>query len=762
MKNNLLFLTLFFASFSLFGQLGVGNWQEHLPFRKSVKLLEAGNRLFCLTESGLFSYSFEDNRVLTYSKINGLSDVGIQTLEYDNVTGRLLIGYQNGNVDLLEENQLVNIPDIRKANLSGNSSIYSVLFHGNKAFLGTGFGIVVLNLDKSEVADTYYIGDGGAPLKVNGLTRAGKYLYAATGRGIYRAEMEGLNLADFNNWDLLTNLPDFQGEFRFVLSHENQVFVVHSLGLTNDQILVFRNGMWNAFVADLPKVSSVRFQDNQLWVVAGGELRILNLLGQEVERIKQVGNEVLDLRDALQTQQGNRYLADFGRAVLGLEGDQYVSIKPDGPQYTETEAMLHGANSLWMLRGGRNGDNSGKNYPAEISLLEDRQWRNIDRKQIPQLNPVKDLVSLAINPVKPSQMYLGSWGQGILVMDQEKLIEQWDAGNSPLGNSEARIAGMAADRQGALWVLDAGTSSSIKVRNTDGQWIALEYSPLANQEDVRKIIVTSDGDKWVLTGPGMALFAVNENQTLANRDDDVYRNFRVLDENKQKLTSTVFDLVEDKEGSIWLGTDRGVMVYSQPGNLLRNKDFYAYRPVINLDGTNQYLLGTEKVHCIAVDGANQKWLGTENSGVFLVSSSGDEQLLHFHTGNSPLLSNRVHKISIDPQSGEVFFATDKGLISYKGAVTEGGENFSKLYVYPNPVRETYHGDIVVSGLMTDSSVKITDVSGNLVYEGQSQGGQMLWDGRNFSGSRVHTGVYLIFCANSDGSKSKVIKLLLIH
>jgi hypothetical protein len=190
---------------------------------------------------------------------------------------------------------------------------------------------------------------------------------------------------------------------------------------------------------------------------------------------------------------------------------------------------------------------------------------------------------------------------------------------------------------------------------------------------------------------------------------------------------------------------------------------YATRPALNQNDTLFHpLLEKEIITAIAVDGANRKWFGTKSSGVFLTSADGETELEHFTTENSPLLNNEITDIAVNQKSGEVFIGTISGLISYMGEATEANDEFSDVYVYPNPVRETYEGPIVVKGLVNDTDVKITDISGNLVYKTTSLGGQAIWDGKNLNGNRCKTGVYLVFLSDALGEKTKVTKLMFIH
>jgi ligand-binding sensor domain-containing protein len=174
-----------------------------------------------------------------------------------------------------------------------------------------------------------------------------------------------------------------------------------------------------------------------------------------------------------------------------------------------------------------------------------------------------------------------------------------------------------------------------------------------------------------------------------------------------------------------------------------------------------YLLGTEEIKAIAVDGANRKWIGTASSGVYLISEDGLETIHHFTAENSPLLSNAIQSIAINEKTGEVFFGTGSGLISYQSDAIEGGNRFENVHAYPNPVRPEYSGVITITGLVADTQVRITDVNGNLVYETISNGGVATWDGCGISGERVTTGVYFAQCVSPNGKYKHITKILVV-
>ena len=324
------------------------------------------------------------------------------------------------------------------------------------------------------------------------------------------------------------------------------------------------------------------------------------------------------------------------------------------------------------------------------------------------------------------------------------------------------ITGLCFDRNNDLWISTNYEENPVYVRRSDGSWenIRLGYDGFGFNTRVNEIFATSYGQIWLLLERnGILVFRENPDGSISERF------FTVINQ-QGDLLDRVYSIAEDIDGNIWVGTIAGPVVYYSPYDIIDEEDEVVGTQILipRNDGTNlaDPLLKSEKINCIVIDGANRKWFGTEKSGVFLMSEDGKQEIHKFNSENSPLFSDNVRSIAINDDNGEVFFGTDKGILSFKGQATKGGDEYQDVYVYPNPVRENYRGDITVTGLVANVNVKITDVSGNLVFETQALGGQAIWDGKNFSGERVSTGVYLVFCSNEDGTKTYVTKLLFIH
>jgi ligand-binding sensor domain-containing protein len=316
------------------------------------------------------------------------------------------------------------------------------------------------------------------------------------------------------------------------------------------------------------------------------------------------------------------------------------------------------------------------------------------------------------------------------------------------------------DKSKYLWMTQTEVQSSLKVLKPDGSWIV---NPITiDAPTIGDIIITTKGQKWIILPRGYGLFVLDDNKTPDVFSDDRYKKLLIQDTENQ-VVSFVYSIAEDLDGNIWIGTDQGPLIYSNPEQVFDN-DLKASRIKIpRNDGTNlaDYMLKTETITSIAVDGANRKWLGTSGSGVYLLSADGTVQIKNFNEQNSPLLSNSVVSLSVDNKNGDVWFGTSKGVQSYRGDATTGGAKFTKVYTFPNPVREDFTGNVTITGLIKDTQIRITDISGNLVFETVSDGGQATWDLNNYTGRRVTTGVYLVFCASKDGSQSCVTKMLVI-
>jgi hypothetical protein len=743
-------------------QIPVGAWRDHLPYSHAKRLAEAGDKIYCATsEGGLFSYDTRDNNIRKNSKVNGLSDADISTIGYSIFNEILFIGYLNGNIDLVKHDSVYNIPDIKSKMIVGNKSINNVYFRDHFAYLACGFGIVLCDLQKREIKDSYFFGPGGTQISVNDITSDGQYLYAATVLGIFRANLNNPNLVDYNAWQWLDYLPYPDKEYRFIAYYNNKLLTVYSDQVSGfDNIISIEPENW--------EIWPFSFEDKFAYIgVQYGCLVVCSLLRTKVfneqeQLIRDVGTYYA--KHAIYDSKQVLWYANPDEGLMKIDETRgVILIVPDGPAYRDAGDIEIKSGNLWAGAGTIATQWTG--YGAYSFIDED--WVSYNRLTIPELSEFLNISEIAIDPLDNQHVIGGSYGYGVAEFQNGNLIDIVDETDGVLqpvpgyGHGYVRVVGADFDQEGNLWIATTFSDQPVYRKKRGGNWetVSLNYKGFGSNTRISDIMATSTGQIWLLIqNDGILVFQYGS-------DGSKQERFFAIKNQVGDLLDRVYSVEEDLEGDVWLGTNKGPVIFYNTDEIFTEEEITGYQPEIpRNDGSSfvDLLLSTEKINAIVVDGADQKWIATEKSGVFLVSSDGKEEVHHFTEENSPLFSNNVLTVAVNDKTGEVFFGTDKGILSFRGKATEGGDDFANVYVFPNPVRENFEGDITITGLIKDVNVKITDISGNIVYETTSLGGQAIWNGKNFNGERVHTGVYLVFCTNSDGSKTHVTKLLFIH
>ncbi len=750
------FLLIFTNAFS---QIGVGEWRDHLPYSNGIKVAVAGEKIYCATESNVFYYNKSDESVNKISKVHGLSDIGMSSIAYNVEYDILFIAYSNSNIDLISGQTIYNIPDIKRKQITGNKIINNIMFINQFAYLSCGFGIVVVDIEKKEIKDTYLIGSNGSQINVYGLTTDNNHFYAATEKGIFKAEQDDEFLVNFANWHHIDDAPQNNKKFSSIAYFNNNIYAAYENedGLGKDTLFVFNGNTWSKVDTIFKNIVKITTSNNKLIVCQNYEMEVISVNGSTTKYI------YLRPYDAVFDSDNNLWIADkYYGLRKAISTTSFKDYYPNGPYSNNVVNMDVQGSNLFSVIGGVNGSWGNLWKSAEINMFIDNEWKTY------RTGTYKDIMSIIVDPSNPSKAYAGSWNGGILEFNNGEFVKVYDESNSTLqsvisGQKFVKIGGMAFDSENNLWVsVSSDGDTPVSVMLPDGTWYGFKYGSLFYNYVTSDIMATQYNHKWILLPRGAGLFAFDEKGTYDDLTDDDTKEFSILDETGKVITNDIHSFAEDLDGDIWIGTNEGVLVYYDAENVFTGDNFYAQKIIIEIDGNTQYLLETETVTAIEIDGANKKWIGTRNAGVFLMSADGTEQILNFNTENSPLISNNIASIAIDNITGEVFFGTSKGIISYKSTATMGDDDFNKVYVYPNPVKHDYLGLITVTGLVANANVKITDITGNIVYEITAEGGQAIWDGNDFSGNRVHTGVYLVFCSNEDGSKTHITKILFIN
>lgn len=779
-KTIILFVFVFSIGLSTKAQeVGIGEWRDHLPYSTAVSLAVGDNKIYCAAEQSLFYYLPEDNSVNKLSRVQGLSDIGIAKIGFNNAYKTLVIAYSNTNIDLIKGNTIINKSDILNSSAitPEESVINNLMFIDQYVYLSCGFGIVVLDVDKEEITDTYFIGPNGSHLQVYDLTVNDTSFFAATEEGIYHARIDDPELA-FGAWSKDETLPYPDGIYNHIAINDGVIYAnKYFPEWAGDTIIYYQDKQWkyNNDVFPGSDVYSLDVINDKLYISYSSQITILNSDITESGTIWSYYGSSPRSREVI-VHNNDLWIADNRNGLVRQNADYtYTFIYPNGPYSADAYAMSSQGSEVWVAPGGK--DLSWQNIwkSAKLFVMEDGMWTTIDNSDEtnPALDTIYDIITVEVNPFNNKQVYAGTWHRGLIEITDGLVTNVYSENNSSLQNisgAQCRTGGLKFDKNGNLWVTNAGVNNILSVRMNDGsdlgKWRSFYLGTASANSEIGELIIDQSDQKWIIMRPTKMITVFNDNGTPDDPSDDLPAKQLSTSVNNGNLPgSGVFSLALDQDGEIWVGTDEGLAVFYSPENVFSNYNYDAQRILIpRNDGTGlaDILLEFEVITAIAVDGANNKWVGTENSGVYMFTPDGLSEIHHFTMDNSPLLSNSITSISINNVNGEVFFGTANGIISYKSTATEGGSTNEDVYAYPNPVRPGYSGPIAIKGLVTDASFKITDINGALVYTGTAEGGQAVWDGKSQSGRVVQSGVYLVFVTDNTGDQTLVTKILFMN
>ncbi len=738
--------------------IAIGEWRDHLPYHDGIDVATTGDRIYCANYNGLFYLEINDNfqEVFRLTKVQGLSDLGIVEIEYSEETKALIIAYENTNIDLIIDKKIRNLPDIKNKVMQGKKTINNVLVDGEKAYLSCGFGIVVVDLTQAEIFDTYYIGNNASQIEVFDLAIAMDTIYAVTEQGIYRASKSAANLAYYGNWSIADYLPENFNEIRKIASFDNKLFMVrpHDPELPDsilvDSVFYFDGVNLNFFwYENMFVVKGINTDTNFLYISSPYRVHVINT-NLETEKAIERWDGRLNPSHAIKDAYDNYWISDRDSGLIrSWNEDRWTRfIHPNGPFGTSVYSMESFQGHIWVMPGGVTSVWSPSFNTSGIYTFIDEEWDSFENYWE---NGYKDLLNAAIDPWDPEHVFVSSYRMGIIEYRNKQIVKIYKEPEYPIRD----CSDMVFDENGNLWILDRPDFGYL---TPEGEYI--EYEGILEDlfDDhvigLNEILIDDYNQKWMLSSRENAIFVF--------KNQNAYKKLTSVEGNGNIPGSEILSMEKDRDGYIWIGTNEGVAVFYNAIDILENGvNIDAQQIKVVQDGYVQYLLETEAVTCIAIDGANRKWFGTRNSGVYLMSSDGTEQILHFTNQNSPLFSNEIEDIAINGESGEVFFGTTQGIISYRSTSTQGSEEHTEVKVFPNPVKKDYDGVIAIKGLVTDANVKIVDISGNLVFSTKALGGQAIWDGKNFNNEKVNTGIYMVFSTNEDGTETIVTKILML-
>jgi ligand-binding sensor domain-containing protein len=740
----------------------IGQWRSHLSYNQAIAVTSNSNGLlYCATPYAIFSVDINDNTIERFSKINGLHEVGVQTIQSNAAGDKLVVAYTNSNIDIIAGSKIYNIPDIKLKEIAADKTINNVYSYNGLAYLSTGMGIIVLDENKYEVKDTYIIGNNGNFSSINGITRDNNYFYAASNEGLKTAPVNAVNLADYRNWQLVT---DISGSG--INPNQNVLNLTgHIIVQQNDSLFFNNNGTWNLWFADGWSIIQTNSTENHLTICEqkGNQSRVL-VLNPDASIAQTVteNNVLLAARQSIFLQ-NTLWVADSISGLLEYSNANARRYQPNSPFAAASGELVAKENTLWAAAGTVTANWTNTFNKNGLFRFAHESWTNFNSYNNPVLDSIYDIITTAIDP-RDHSVWAGSFGAGLLQIKGDNSIQifKQSSGLAPSNSDPSKyfIAGLAFDNDNNLWITDYGATQNLAVLKADGSWKTWFVPFSLSNNAVGQIIVDIYNQKWIVSPGGNGLVCFNHGQTIDNYSDDQWKIYKTGAGQGNLPDNHVLCIASDKNGFIWVGTTKGIGIIQCPQQVFNSQSCDAIIPIVQQDNFAGYLFGDQQVQCIAVDAADRKWVGTKN-GLWLLSPEGDNIVYQFTSDNSPLLDNNVQKIAVDGISGEVFISTGKGICSFRSTAIDGGTQNANVLVFPNPVPPGYGGSIAIKGLVDNATVKITELNGRLVYQTRALGGQAIWNGKDYTGRTIATGVYLVLVSDDSRQEKIATKIVFI-
>lgn len=773
MRRYYILLTLLVSSIITWGQVRVGEWTDYNAFSTLRNIRVTPERVYGTSRMAVCYYDIGELYTGTLTKSSSLSDAGISCIGTQDDPSCLVVGYTNSNIDVLRDGRTYPVPAIMNNGISGDKQLYHIRCHGYKAYLATGFGIAVLDLNHQEIAETYHLGNQGQNGVVYDVAICGDSIVAATTQGLMYAPRRSKWLQVYETWhrDTLSVMRNQRVRTLEVLDGRLVALVADS---GDESMTLYHrqtDGSWQTLLTDA--YLTVHCSHGHIVTSSFDKVRVYDSNGTLMDSLSEMEGNSISAYDADLDADGSIWLAHAWMGIVKIDAKTHQShiYCPSGPYNDDyVYSVTPTFDKTYLAPGGKKSTYEGVFLPGNVLTYDGKGWSTLNSDAYN--GTFTDVLQIAVDPRDSKHLSATSWGTGVLDIYDNTLRTIYNRENTqgtlkPYTSgaySTYRVSGLAYDDNGDLWITNSLVDDGLVVQRKNGEWESFNISAMLPSDntirEIDKIVWDSIRDyKW-MAGRANRIYV---------HDGDSKMAYVNPNSGSKLETHSVTCLLQDRSGDIWFGTDKGIKVIYDGYKAFNNGGRGEQSPVncsnilYNEDGIDEYLMAYESITCMAADGANRKWIGTANNGLYLISANGQEQIQHFTTSNSALASDKISNVAIHPTTGIVYICTDKGLQGYRSTATAAYyEPNEDIHAFPNPVKPNYSGLIAIKGFTRDALVHITDTRGHVVYSTQAFGGQAIWNGCTLEGKPVASGTYLVFASAADGKMRSVTKILIIR
>ena len=746
----------------------VGEWRVHLPLRQTHSIAVLDDYTLAASPYGLIVYDQKERATTLFSLSEGLSNLGVTTIEAGKDGKSALIGYDDGQVDIWTPNNYRIIPDIpQSGQYLGKTKVYDfAVANATRAYVATGFGVVELNLELGVVKGTYIMTDDGTTTEVRTISVARDTIWAGTSEGLMKAYVHApLYLA--SSW--IEDAHWAGVPLTSISATASGIAVVPDTSTTayyrlNGQAWQTFN-LWGA-PQYVRRVRAAASGGGSWAVVRAYDLMIFDANMQPLQGISggmgnNAGFSPHDVGYSHDWERDVVWIANDTRGLTIIDNPDYAMHRqPVGPPRAEVYKVSYQHRGMDVMAGALDATWSATYIRQGVDVFDREAWR---RYPASLMNHCNDVVASLVNPNDTTHWFACSWGQGVFEFRDGGLYKHWTHTNSTLqkadgsgASDDVRVGGAIWGHDGAVWLTNSLTSTPLhRYDPVTEQWTSYSLGQI-NGLNVRTLIQDVDEQFWIMTRTGGVAAVKIEDQTAQ------VRRMKSGQGSGNLPSERMHDIVLDQDGELWLGTDDGMVICYTPYSAFTGASIDAQPILVDENGIVQKVLGGQSVTSFAIDGANRKWVGTGDAGLFLLSSDGLETIEHFTKDNAPLPSNNIKTLAIDPITGELFVGTSAGLVSYRGTATAAAPNADDVQIFPNPIRPGYSGPMTIRGLTEDSDIVVTNSAGNMVSRGYATGGQWSWDTRTLDGAMVPSGIYLFWVSGPNGAKVAIAQGVIVR
>ncbi len=613
-------------------QAQIGTWHNYLAYHEVQQIQAAGNELFVRASNALYQYNKSDQSITTYDKTNGLSDTYITKIRWCQQAKRLVVVYDNSNIDLVEtDGTVTNISDIYSKSITGGKVIYNINCIGIYAYLSTDYGISKINVKSAEISESYNFN-----FPITAVAIEGNTIYAQSlGYGVWMADMSK-NLIDPSVWSQTSTYPSFDED---LTDYNNNIELVKTLqpGGPKDNMCGF-----------------LRMDNNRLLTCRGlmnGYTENANFNGMENNEWKQY----LDKSIASQTGQSfiNTYEVDChptnkNYLVASAQNGLYVIRNGDVTFYNSDNSPIEAfINYDYQMVTSIKFDNTGNlwmlnSYAPNHSLIELKENGSFVTHDIPAIMTFKNSQGQIMSPPNLRKLFFDSRGLLWFVKDNwytpslymynltTKELKTYSSFVNQDNTTIKVTYGVRCcteDTDGNIWVgTDNGlllleqsqfyesspVFTQVKVPRNDGTDLA-DY--LLAGLDIQCIAIDGGGRKWIGT---------NNNGVYLISRDNMTQLQHFTSNNSCLLSDVVLSVVINQTtGEVFFGTDKGLCSYvsdaTEPASEMTKDNVWAYPNPVTPDYTGLItvvgLTNNADVKILAPNGALVTQ-GRSNGGTF--------------------------------------------------------------------------------------------------------------------------------------------------